>query len=60
MQKKTILVEISAELIDRIDRLNTMGDRSEFISHLLNEQIGKSTDEKLDISLSNTTKFNEE
>ena len=60
MEKRTILVEISAELIDKIDRLNKMGDRSEFISHLLNEQIEKSTDEKLDILSSNTTKFNEQ
>jgi hypothetical protein len=55
MEKRTILVEISAELIDKIDSLNTMGDRSEFISHLLNEQIGKSADEKLDISLPNSS-----
>jgi metal-responsive CopG/Arc/MetJ family transcriptional regulator len=57
MEKRTILVEISAELVDRIDRMNTMGDRSEYISHLLNEQIGKSKDEKLDISLPTSTKF---
>jgi hypothetical protein len=60
MEKKTILVEISAELIDKIDRMNTMGDRSEFISHLLHEQIGKPKYEKLDITIPKTTKFSEE
>jgi metal-responsive CopG/Arc/MetJ family transcriptional regulator len=60
MEKRTILVEISAELIDKIDQLNTMGDRSEFISHLLNEQIERSDDNKLDISLPKTNKINEE
>ena len=50
MEKKTILLEISAELIDKIDRLNTMGDRSEFISHLLNEQIGRTNENEPDPS----------
>jgi len=53
-------VEISAELIDKIDQLNTMGDRSEFISHLLNEQLERSDDNKLDISLPKTSKINQD
>jgi len=60
MEKRTILVEISAELIDKIDQLNTMGDRSEFISHLLNEQLERSDDNKLDISLPKTSKINQD
>ena len=39
MDKKTIILELSSELIDKIDRLNIIGDRSKFISNLLEEQI---------------------
>ena len=39
MEKKTIILELSSELVDKIDRLNTLGDRSGFISNLLEEQI---------------------
>jgi hypothetical protein len=39
MNKKTIILELSSELIDKIDRLNIIGDRSKFISNLLEEQI---------------------
>jgi hypothetical protein len=39
MEKKTIILELSSELVDKIDRLNTLGDRSNFISNLLEEQI---------------------
>ncbi len=39
MDKKTIILELSSELIDKIDRLNIIGDRSTFISNLLEEQI---------------------
>lgn len=39
MEKKKIILELSSELIDKIDRLNDIGDRSTFISNLLEEQI---------------------
>lgn len=39
MEKKTIVLELPCELIDEIDRLNTVGDRSSFISHLLEKQV---------------------
>jgi len=39
MEKKTIILELSSELVDKIDRFNTLGDRSGFISNLLEEQI---------------------
>ena len=39
MDKKTIILELSSELVDKIDRLNMIGDRSTFISNLLEKQI---------------------
>jgi hypothetical protein len=45
MHKKTILLELPAEIVDKIDQQNMTGDRSTFISHLLDSQF------KTDISL---------
>jgi hypothetical protein len=45
MHKKTILLELPAEIVDKIDQQNMTGDRSTFISHLLGNQF------KTDISL---------
>ena len=39
MQKKKIILELSCELIEEIDRLNTIGDRSDFVSYLLEEKL---------------------
>ena len=39
MEKKKIILELSCELIDKIDRLNNMDDRSEFISNLIEEHL---------------------
>jgi hypothetical protein len=39
MEKKTIFLELPAEIIDRIDKANVMGDRSAFISNLLERQL---------------------
>ena len=39
MEKKTIILNLSCELIDKIDKLNTTGNRSSFISDLLEEQL---------------------
>ena len=47
MHKKTILLELPAELVDKIDQQNLSGDRSTFISHLLDNQF------KTDFSLMN-------
>ena len=57
MEKKTIMLELSCELIDKIDRINTMGDRSEFIQHLLNQQIEKPNKNQTDDSVSQTTRI---
>lgn len=42
MEKRTIILNLSSELIDKIDHLNTMDDRSSFISSLLEKQIDAS------------------
>ena len=39
MEKKTIFLELPAEMIDRIDQKNSIGDRSLFISELLEKQL---------------------
>lgn len=39
MEKKNIILELPCELIDKIDRINTMDDRSTFISNLLEKQL---------------------
>jgi hypothetical protein len=39
MEKKTIFLEIPCELIEKIDSLNSFGDRSVFITNLLEQQI---------------------
>jgi len=39
MEKKTIFLELPAEMVERIDRENVMGDRSVFISNLLERQL---------------------
>jgi len=39
METKKIILELSCELIDKIDRLNNLGDRSDFISFLIAEQL---------------------
>ena len=39
MDKKTLFIELPCELIEKIDRMNPMGDRSEFVTDLLEKQI---------------------
>jgi len=48
MEKKTIILELSSELVDKIDRLNIIGDRSTFISNLLEEQINSQVSDNVD------------
>jgi len=57
MEKKTIMLELTSELIDKIDRINTMGDRSEFIQHLLNQQIEKPNEKQTNDSNSQITRI---
>jgi hypothetical protein len=39
MEKKTIFLELPSDIVDRIDRQNDCGDRSSFITGLLNKQL---------------------
>ena len=39
MEKKKVILELPCELIDKIDRLNNLEDRSDFISHLIEKQL---------------------
>jgi len=39
MEKKTIFLELPCEIIDKIDHNNRLGDRSTFISELLEKQL---------------------
>ena len=58
MEKKTIFLELPSEMIDRIDRENVVGDRSQFISDLLEKQLQQGVSE-MDISTELSTKMSE-
>ena len=59
MEKKSIILNLSCELIDKIDNLNTMDDRSTFISHLLEEQTKSLSNNGMDASTELTTKMSD-
>ena len=59
MDKKTIFLELPAEIIDRIDKQNIIGDRSLFITDLLNKQLQQNIS-TMDISEEITSKIGEE
>ena len=44
MERKTIFLDLSSEMVDRIDRQNDLGDRSNFISNLLDKQLQRNVD----------------
>jgi hypothetical protein len=50
MEKKSVVLNLSCELIDKIDKLNTMGDRSMFVSQLLERQLELPDIKKMDTS----------
>ena len=56
MEKRTIFLELSSEIIDKIDQSNTLGDRSLFVSILLEKQLQKEST-RLDISTELTTRM---
>ncbi len=39
MNKKTVYIELPCELVDRIDNINDIGDRSKFIGDILRKQV---------------------
>lgn len=59
MEKKTIVLNLSSELIDKIDQLNTMSDRSDFISSLLEKQLDASLSNNRDETNKLITKMSE-
>jgi hypothetical protein len=56
MEKRTIFLELSSEIIDKIDQRNTLGDRSLFVSSLLEKQLKQSSN-GLDASTEITTRM---
>ena len=46
MEKRTIILNLPSELVDKIDQINTMADRSDFISFLLKKQLDSSLSNK--------------
>jgi hypothetical protein len=44
MEKKTAFLELPSEMVDRFDQQNNLGDRSTFISDLLDKQLQRNVD----------------
>ena len=51
MEKKTLFLELPCELIERIDRFNQMGDRSVYITNLLEKQLHSQTLNEIDTTM---------
>ena len=51
MEKKTLFLELPCELIDKIDRFNQMGDRSVYITDLLEKQLHSQTLNEIDTTM---------
>jgi len=50
MEKRTIFLELPSNIIDEIDVRNTMGDRSLFVTDLLEKQLQQHEVSRMDIS----------
>jgi hypothetical protein len=59
MEKKTVFLEIPCELLDKLDRLNALGDRSAFFTELLEKQVKQETSEAVAASTELTTAMNQ-
>jgi hypothetical protein len=51
MEKKTLFLELPCELIEKIDRFNQMGDRSAYVTNLLEKQINNQTLDEIDTTI---------
>jgi hypothetical protein len=51
MEKKTLFLELPCELIEKIDRFNQMGDRSVYITDLLEKQLNSQTFNEIDTTI---------
>jgi len=58
VEKRTIFLELPCEMIEKIDIWNTMGDRSLFVSELLEKQMQQEFS-KMDLSNDLTTRMGE-
>ena len=56
MEKRTIFLELPSEMIDKIDRKNTLGDRSLFVSGLLERQLQQEFN-RMDVSTELTARM---
>ena len=51
MEKKTLFLELPCELVEKIDRLNQMGDRSAYVADLLEKQLNNQTLNEIDTTI---------
>jgi len=51
MEKKSLFLELPCELVEKIDRLNQMGDRSVYIANLLEKQLNNQTLNEIDTTI---------
>ena len=58
MEKRTIFLELPSEMIEKIDRNNTLGDRSLFVSGLLEKQLQQDFN-KMDVSTELTARMDQ-
>jgi hypothetical protein len=58
MEKKTIFLELPEEIIEKIDRKNAIGDRSLFVSDLLQKQLDQKVT-TMDASTELTTRIDQ-
>jgi hypothetical protein len=59
MLKKTVFLELPCELLDKIDRTNILGDRSAFVTEMLEKQLEQDTTKGIDASTEFTTTMSE-
>lgn len=57
VEKRTIFLELPCEMVEKIDAWNAMGDRSLFVTELLEKQL-QNEDSKMDLSTELTTRMN--
>ena len=59
MEKKSIILELPCELIDKIDTQNDFGDRSKFVAYLLEEKLLQVDESSSNTPSELTTKMSE-
>jgi len=59
MEKKTVLLELPCELIEKIDGTNTLDDRSAFVTDLLQKQLQPGANHEISAATELTTRMSE-